>query len=73
MQNFAAPDEIGDRVRARRAALRLSQQVLATRAGLSIRTVANVERGQDTTIDTLRRIAEELGVSASELLGSGTP
>jgi transcriptional regulator with XRE-family HTH domain len=72
MQNFAPPKEVGRRVRLRREALGLSQQALASQAGLAIRTVANVERGQDATMDTLRRLADVLGASADELLGRRT-
>jgi transcriptional regulator with XRE-family HTH domain len=68
MQNFASSDEVGRRVRRLREARSWSQQTLASRAGLAIRTVANVERGQDATLETLRRLAIELGASANDLL-----
>ena len=46
----------------------LSQRTLAERAGLSHNTVHNLERRGSGRPDTLKKIADVLGVRASELL-----
>lgn len=58
----------GERVRALRVEAKLSQQALASSAGLSLRTVSRVEAGEDTTIGTLTAIADVLAVAIAELL-----
>jgi transcriptional regulator with XRE-family HTH domain len=62
--------ELGERVRKRRIELRWSQEKLAEMAGVSLNTVSRVEGGQsDMSIEVFRKLANSLGVSASELLG----
>ena len=52
------PLELAHLVRSRRESCGLSQRRLAERAGLSERTVKNIEQGeQSTTLDTLRRLS----------------
>jgi len=58
----------GDRVRVLRTATRLTQADLAERAGISERTVSDIERGlrQAVYSDTARRLADALGLQADE-------
>jgi transcriptional regulator with XRE-family HTH domain len=61
---------IGERVRARRRALDLTQEEIARRAGVSLNLVNRVEREQikDPHVSTLRSLARGLGVSVEELV-----
>ena len=62
--------EIGERIRKRRQELHWSQEKLAEMAEISLNTVSRVEGGQsDMSIEVFRRLAEALGMSASELVG----
>jgi transcriptional regulator with XRE-family HTH domain len=59
----------GDRVRARRTGLGLSQEKLAERAGLHRTYAGHIERGTVTpTLDTIVRLAEALGCDPAELV-----
>lgn len=58
----------GDRIREIRTQAGISQEALARRAGLSLRTVARIEAGEDTKVQTLAAIADALGVAVSDLL-----
>lgn len=60
---------LGARVLALRQAHGLSQQVLATRAGVSIPRLGEVERYSAATTATLNAIARALCVSVDELTG----
>jgi transcriptional regulator with XRE-family HTH domain len=61
---------LGPILRQIRKARGLSQQALASRAGLSRNFLAKVERAEaNPTLDTLRRISTGLGASIGELLG----
>lgn len=44
-----------------------TQEFLAEKSGLSVRTIQRLESGDDTSLDTLRLVAEALDVSVSEL------
>lgn len=57
-----------ERLRARRSALGLSQEALATRAGLSTRTLQNAERGRRVSSEVARALAATLGVDLAELV-----
>jgi transcriptional regulator with XRE-family HTH domain len=46
-----------------------SQQALASQAGIALRTVANLEAGQDVSLDTLRKLAAVLNVTVAYLVG----
>ncbi|NSG11821.1 helix-turn-helix transcriptional regulator [Blautia producta] len=62
--------EIGERIRKRRQELRWPQEKLAEMADVSLNTVSRVEGGQsDMSIEVFKRLAQALGMSASELLG----
>ncbi len=66
----ATPDPspaIGDLVRRYREGAGLSQDALAARAGLSARTLRNLERGANRPYpDTLRRLSYALGLAPSQ-------
>ena len=57
-------------IRARRESAGLSQQALATRAGIAIRTLARIEQGEDMRLGTLTQIAQALDVPVADLLSS---
>lgn len=58
--------QIGERIKARRRELRVTQPHLAELAGVSVNTVCKVERGQgNPTLGVLLRIAEILGLELS--------
>ncbi|WP_270336732.1 helix-turn-helix domain-containing protein [Streptococcus infantarius] len=44
-----------------------TQEILAEKSGISLRTIQRLESGQDVSLDTLRLIAEALEVSVNEL------
>ncbi|MDD4144895.1 MAG: helix-turn-helix transcriptional regulator [Prolixibacteraceae bacterium] len=55
--------EIGEQIKERRKALRVSQPDLAEMAGISINTLYKIERGQaNPTVQILNKIAEILGM-----------
>jgi transcriptional regulator with XRE-family HTH domain len=59
----------GTAVRARRLAIGISQEELASRAGLHRTYVGDVERGvRNISLNNIRRLAAALGCRASELL-----
>ncbi|MEW5719924.1 MAG: helix-turn-helix transcriptional regulator, partial [Chloroflexota bacterium] len=58
------PDSMGNRVKERRTEIGLSLRELADKADLTASFISQVERNQTKpSIDSLRRIAEALGVS----------
>ena len=60
--------ETAERIRRRREAAGLNQQILATNAGIALRTLNRIEAGEDARLTTLARIANALGCTVSELL-----
>jgi transcriptional regulator with XRE-family HTH domain len=61
--------QIGNRIRALRESKGLLQKDLAKSAGLPIRTIGRIERGEvDVRLSTLTRIAKALGSSTKDLL-----
>ena len=66
MQEIAA--QLGVRVRERRQALNLSQQILATNAGLATGTLARIEAGDGANLSTIAAIAGALGCPITDLL-----
>jgi len=56
--------ELGARLKRRRLSLRMTQEELASRAGLNVGTVKNLERkAAGCTLDPLIRIASVLGLA----------
>ena len=66
---------IGPRVRERRKAQRLSQEQLASQAGLTWSAIQRLEAGQvtDPHYSTLSSIAHVLGTTVAELVGEEKP
>jgi transcriptional regulator with XRE-family HTH domain len=62
---------IGDRLERLRTAAGMTQQALATKAGLSRSVVIHIEAGRipDPRLSTLPVLAGALGVSVAELIG----
>jgi|SRR5215204_5600792 len=62
---------LGPRVRERRKAIRLSQEQLASRAGLTWSAIQRLEAGQvrDPHYSTLSSIAHVLGTTVAEMVG----
>jgi transcriptional regulator with XRE-family HTH domain len=69
VQDLANAKNVARRVRTLRQARDLSQLALASEAGVSLRTIANLEGGQDASLDTLRKLAAVLDVTVAELVG----
>jgi transcriptional regulator with XRE-family HTH domain len=60
---------LGDRIRVLREARDWLQRELAQAAGLPLRTIGRIERGEvDVRLSTLSKIATALGVPLKELL-----
>jgi transcriptional regulator with XRE-family HTH domain len=63
---------LGDRVRERRLALKLTQAELAEKCGLHRTFVGSVERGErNLAVISLRRIAKALRTDPADLLADG--
>lgn len=60
---------LAERVKSKRLELGLSQQVAATRAGMSMNRLRDLERLGVATIDTVTRIARVLCVDVDHLTG----
>ena len=59
---------LGARIKEIRKRLRLSQEKLAERAGISAQYISNIERGRENpTLDMLLRLADSLRVSLGEM------
>lgn len=63
-----APARPGEQIRERRLDQGKSQQTLATQAGISLRTLARIEAGEDMHLGTLRALATALDVPVTDLL-----
>lgn len=63
---------LGRKVRTLREAAGLSQQALAERSGLAIRTMTRLEQGEATKVATVEAVAAALGTTASELLAEAS-
>ena len=62
--------DLGNRIRDRRHEIRLSQENVAKRAGISANTVSRIEGGQSAmSIEIFIKMVEILDVDANELLG----
>lgn len=63
---------IGERIRARRRHMGLTQQQLALQLGISLSFLGHIERGTRVlSVDTLVRFTQVFDCSADELLGTG--
>ncbi len=62
---------LADRIKELRDKSGLTQLQLATRAGLSLGAIRNVEQGlrTDPSLSTIRGLANALGVSADKIIG----
>lgn len=59
---------IGTRLKELREARKLTQQELADKAGIDIRVVGRIERGQvAVTVDTLEKVCKALEIGLSEM------
>jgi transcriptional regulator with XRE-family HTH domain len=66
------PREIGERLRSVRTERNLTIQELATKAGLSVGNISQIERGiSNPSIKTLQRLRAALGVNLWEFLDRG--
>jgi transcriptional regulator with XRE-family HTH domain len=71
---IATNGDIGRYIRRKREEHGWTQFMLSQRAGIGLRTVVRIEAGSPAgtaKVDTLRDIAEALGVKLSELLEAG--
>lgn len=68
VKTVAHANPLGTEVRRLREAAGLSQQALATRANIAMRTLARIEQGEDVRLATLALLATALGTSAAALL-----
>ena len=61
---------IGDNIKRYRNKLGISQDVLSKRANLAFHTIAKIEAGStpDPRIETVKKIANALGVSLDDLM-----
>jgi len=61
---------IADNIKKYRNKLGISQDVLSKRANLAFHTIAKIEAGStpNPTIDTVKKIADALGVSLDDLM-----
>lgn len=63
--NFIKPEEVvtllGERLRKQRLFLEMSQAEVASRSGVGVNTVSNLEAGRNVSVENLVRIAMALG------------
>ena len=73
-EEAATARAVGARVARLRHQVGITQGALSTRAGVARATVNRIERGRLVPeVETLRRLADALGVSLPSLLAGGTP
>ena len=74
MDDEALQKQLGERARAARVKLKLSQAAVAQRMGLNANLYGRIERGElMPSVPTARCIAAELGLSLDELLAMEPP
>lgn len=61
---------LGKNVKRLRERAGLTQLTLASRAGISLKTLSNIETGKDCTVGTLGLLVEHLGVTLADLFES---
>ncbi|KKP59180.1 MAG: Transcriptional regulator, XRE family [Candidatus Magasanikbacteria bacterium GW2011_GWC2_34_16] len=61
---------VGENIKKCRNKLNISQDVLSKKANLAFHTIAKIEAGStpNPTIDTVKKIADALGVSLDDLM-----
>ena len=63
-------ESYGERIKRFRLRRRMSQEELARRAQVSKKTITDIEKGKrEPQLNTLRAIAEALGIDPMEILG----
>lgn len=72
VQDPSSSSKIGPTLRRAREAQGLTQQTLATRAGVALRTLIRIEQGEDTKVGTLSAIAAVLDIPVSDLLAEAS-
>lgn len=65
LSSFTAIAEIASRLKAYRIDYPLSQQELADKAGVSRRSITNLENGQDVQLGTLIKVLMALGLDSN--------
>lgn len=61
--------QVGEKIRATRDSQGMLQRDLAHKAGVPVRTVGRIERGEvDVRLSTLAKIAAALGISVRDLI-----
>ncbi len=67
-QSFAWPESLARQLRQRRSALGLTQEDLADRSGVAVRTISDIERGRSRFPHrhTLGALADALGLTAAD-------
>ncbi len=55
-------EEIGEKIKERRMELGWSMEYLASKLGVSYKTILNIEHGRDATTKILFAICEQLGL-----------
>ncbi len=70
MDTHKKQSKIGKRIKELRLKNGLSQDLVSKKANLSFQTISKIEAGStpNPTIDTVRKIADVLGVSLDELM-----
>jgi transcriptional regulator with XRE-family HTH domain len=63
----------GQAIKSARIRAGLTQQTLAERAGLALRTLTRIENGEDIKLSTLLAIADALNLSITDLVGDDVP
>ena len=61
----AVEAELATRIRKQRLAANITQEELAVQAGLSARTIANLEQGQGVRLDCFIRVLQVLGLQSN--------
>ena len=64
------PTRIAERIKAFRAARALTQEDLASQAGIGVATIQRAERGARVSADTIASLAAALDIDARELTGA---
>jgi transcriptional regulator with XRE-family HTH domain len=62
---------IASKIREARRQAGITQQTLAERAGLALKTLSRIENGEDMNLSTLAAIAAALDVPVGELVDQG--